>query len=89
MYLYDPIDQQLVDDRVAQFRRQTERFLAGALSEDDFRPLRLQNGLYIQRYAPMLRQTLVNYDHSAKPGISRFFEQSSTESRFGTLVSSM
>src|SRR3982751_3977636 len=55
MYLYDQIDQQLVDERVRQFRGQTERFLAGQLTEDDFRPLRLQNGLYIQRYAPMLR----------------------------------
>jgi sulfite reductase (NADPH) hemoprotein beta-component len=45
----------MVNERVAQFRGQTRRFLAGALSEDDFRPLRLQNGLYIQRYAPMLR----------------------------------
>ena len=55
MYRYDPIDQRLVDERVAQFREQTQRFLAGKLSEDDFRPLRLQNGLYIQRHAPMLR----------------------------------
>jgi sulfite reductase (NADPH) hemoprotein beta-component len=55
MYVYDPIDQQLVDERVMQFRDQTERFLAGELSEDDFRTLRLQNGLYIQRHAPMLR----------------------------------
>ena len=55
MYLYDEIDQRLVDERVAQFRDQTRRFLAGELSEDDFRPLRLQNGLYIQRFAPMLR----------------------------------
>src|SRR5512147_2969718 len=55
MYRYDPIDQRLVDERVAQFRDQTQRFLAGKLSEDDFRPLRLQNGLYIQRHAPMLR----------------------------------
>jgi sulfite reductase (NADPH) hemoprotein beta-component len=55
MYLYDQIDQKLVDERVAQFRDQTRRHLAGQLSEDDFRPLRLQNGLYIQRYAPMLR----------------------------------
>jgi len=44
-----------VNERVAQFRGQTERFLAGRLSEDDFRPLRLQNGLYLQRHAPMLR----------------------------------
>ena len=55
MYIYDEIDQRLVDERVTQFRDQTRRFVAGALSEDDFRPLRLQNGLYIQRYAPMLR----------------------------------
>ena len=55
MYIYDEIDQRLVEERVAQFRDQTRRFLAGALSEDDFRPLRLRNGLYIQRYAPMLR----------------------------------
>jgi sulfite reductase (NADPH) hemoprotein beta-component len=55
MYQYDAIDQHIVDERVAQFRDQTRRFLAGQLSEDDFRPLRLQNGLYVQRYAPMLR----------------------------------
>src|SRR4026207_1743312 len=45
----------MVDERVAQFRDQTRRFLAGKLSEDDFRALRLRNGLYVQRYAPMLR----------------------------------
>jgi sulfite reductase (NADPH) hemoprotein beta-component len=55
MYRYDQIDQTLVNERVAQFRDQTQRFLAGALSEDEFRPLRLRNGLYIQRFAPMLR----------------------------------
>ncbi len=55
MYQYDTIDQTLVDERVTQFRDQTERFLAGTLSEEDFRPLRLQNGLYIQKQAPMLR----------------------------------
>ncbi len=55
MYQYDDIDQQIVEERVAQFRDQTRRFLAGQISEDDFRPLRLQNGLYIQRHAPMLR----------------------------------
>src|SRR5207302_5211928 len=42
-------------DLVAQFRDQTRRFLAGELTEDEFRPLRLQNGLYIQKHAPMLR----------------------------------
>jgi sulfite reductase (NADPH) hemoprotein beta-component len=55
MYRYDAIDQALVDERVAQFRDQTRRFLAGELSEDEFKPLRLRNGLYIQRFAPMLR----------------------------------
>jgi len=55
MYHYDSTDQTLVDQRVAEFRDQTRRFLAGELSEDDFRPLRLRNGLYIQRFAPMLR----------------------------------
>lgn len=55
MYQYDEYDQRIVDERVAQFRDQTNRYLAGELSEDEFRPLRLQNGLYIQRYAPMLR----------------------------------
>jgi sulfite reductase (NADPH) hemoprotein beta-component len=55
MYIYDQVDQRLVDERVAQFRDQTRRFLDGKLSEDEFRALRLRNGLYIQRYAPMLR----------------------------------
>ncbi len=58
MYRYDQIDQTLVNERVAQFRDQTRRFLAGELSEDEFRPLRLRNGLYIQRYAPMLRVSI-------------------------------
>ena len=55
MYVYDQVDQRLVDERVAQFRDQTRRFLDGKLSEEEFRALRLRNGLYIQRYAPMLR----------------------------------
>src|SRR3979490_1451672 len=55
MYRYDLIDQTLVDESVAQFRDQTRRFLAGELTEDEFRHLRLRNGLYIQRHAPMLR----------------------------------
>ena len=55
MYHYDATDKAIVHARVKQFRGQTERFLSGQLSEDDFRPLRLQNGLYIQRHAPMLR----------------------------------
>src|SRR5262245_60829907 len=55
MYIYDDIDQRIVDERVAQYRDQTRRYLAGELTDDEFRPLRLQNGLYIQRHAPMLR----------------------------------
>ena len=55
MYQYDQYDQTIVDERVAQFRDQTRRFLAGELTEEEFRPLRLMNGLYIQRHAPMLR----------------------------------
>ena len=55
MYQYDAIDQTIVDERVRQFRDQTQRFLRGELTEDQYRPLRLQNGLYIQRFAPMLR----------------------------------
>lgn len=55
MYIYDHYDQQIVDERVRQFRNQTERYLRGELTDDEFRPLRLQNGLYIQRLAPMLR----------------------------------
>ncbi|WP_283786512.1 nitrite/sulfite reductase [Bermanella sp. WJH001] len=55
MYIYDNYDQRIVDERVAQFKEQTERYLAGGLTEEQFLPLRLQNGLYVQRYAPMLR----------------------------------
>ena len=55
MYQYDAYDQTLVDERVAQYRGQVRRYLAGELSDDEFRPLRLMNGLYIQRHAPMLR----------------------------------
>ncbi|MBL8251317.1 MAG: nitrite/sulfite reductase, partial [Candidatus Competibacter sp.] len=55
MYQYDSYDQTLVDERVAQYRGQVQRYLAGELSDDEFRPLRLMNGLYLQRHAPMLR----------------------------------
>jgi sulfite reductase (NADPH) hemoprotein beta-component len=55
MYRYDNYDQQLVNERVAAFRDQTRRFLAGELHPDEFRALRLRNGLYQQRFAPMLR----------------------------------
>ncbi|AZD02155.1 nitrite/sulfite reductase [Pseudomonas chlororaphis] len=55
MYHYDEYDRALVFERVAQFRDQVERFMAGELSEEEFLPLRLQNGLYMQKHAYMLR----------------------------------
>jgi len=55
MYVYDKYDQQMVDERVSQYRDQTNRFLSGELSDEEFLHLRLRNGLYIQRLAPMLR----------------------------------
>lgn len=55
MYIYDDYDHHILRERVAQFRRQTDRFLSGDLKPEEFLPLRLQNGLYIQRLAPMLR----------------------------------
>ena len=55
MYQYTEFDQQFIQLRAAQFRDQLERYHAGQLSEDEFKPLRLQNGWYIQRYAPMAR----------------------------------
>ncbi len=66
MYSYDEQDQMVVDERAAQYRDQTRRYLEGKLTEEQFLPLRLQNGLYIQRHAPMLR-IAVPYGHlSAK-----------------------
>jgi sulfite reductase (NADPH) hemoprotein beta-component len=55
MYIYDDYDHKILRERVAQFRDQTARFLTGDLKPEEFLPLRLQNGLYIQRLAPMLR----------------------------------
>ena len=55
MYQYNDKDQTLINERVAQFRGQTERFLQGEIGEDQFRALRLMNGLYVQIHAPMLR----------------------------------
>lgn len=58
MYQYDQYDQRLVDERVKQYRDQTQRYLAGEIPEEEFRALRLRNGLYIQRFAPMLRVSI-------------------------------
>ena len=55
MYRYTDFDRRFIQARAAQFRNQLERHLAGTLGEDEFRPLRLQNGWYVQRHAPMLR----------------------------------
>ncbi len=55
MYQYTDFDRQFVRQRAAQYRDQLERNLSGELKDDEFRPLRLQNGWYVQRYAPMLR----------------------------------
>lgn len=55
MYCYDQFDQRIVDQRVSQFRDQVARRLSGELSEDEFKPLRLMNGLYLQLHAYMLR----------------------------------
>ena len=55
MYRYDSTDRQIIRERAAQYRSQIERNLAGTLSDDELRPLRLQNGLYIHRHGPMLR----------------------------------
>ncbi len=55
MYQYTAFDRQFVRQRAVQYRDQLQRHLAGQLSDDDFKPLRLQNGWYVQRYAPMLR----------------------------------
>ncbi len=55
MYVYTEYDQNLLNERVTQYRGQTERYLAGKLSDEEFLALRLQNGLYVQRHAPMLR----------------------------------
>src|SRR5690606_35926673 len=55
MYRYDQLDQRIVEERVAQFRDQVARRLSGELGEDEFKPLRLQNGLYLQLHAYMLR----------------------------------
>ena len=80
MYRYDEFDQQLVRERVAQFRRQVQRRLNGELTEDQFKPLRLMNGLYLQLHAYMLRVNVPYGCLSAKQlrklaGISRRYDK--------------
>ena len=84
MYQYTDFDRQFIRSRAAQHRDQLERNLAGTLSDDDFRPLRLQNGWYIQRYAPMLRVAVPYGELSAKQlralaKIAREFDHPSKE----------
>ncbi|MFN0004009.1 MAG: nitrite/sulfite reductase [Burkholderiaceae bacterium] len=66
MYQYTPFDREFVKSRALQYRDQLERNLNGTLADDDFRPLRLQNGWYIQRYAPMLRVAVPYGELSSK-----------------------
>ena len=61
MYQYTDFDRQFIRLRAAQFRDQLERWQAGKLTEEQFRPLRLQNGWYVQRYAPMLRVPMAQH----------------------------
>ncbi|MFA6312113.1 MAG: nitrite/sulfite reductase [Sterolibacterium sp.] len=80
MYRYNEIDRRMVTERVAQFRDQTHRHLVGELSEDEFRPLRLQNGLYVERHAPMLRLAipygvLSSKQMRALAGVTRTFDR--------------
>ena len=80
MYRYDQLDRNFVTARAQQFRHQVERRLAGALSEDEFKPLRLQNGLYLQLHAYMLRVAIPYGVLSAQQlrglaGIARDFDR--------------
>jgi hypothetical protein len=93
MYRYDTIDQQLIDERVAQYRDQIARNLAGTLSDDELRPLRLQNGLYIQRHGPMLRIAIPYGQLSSAQlrklaDISRRYDRNSATSRRARTCSS-
>src|SRR5574343_956058 len=80
MYKYDEVDFRLVRERVEQFRSQTQRYLAGELSEEEFRPLRLMNGLYIQRHAPMLR-VAIPYGHLSSRQLRKLAHISRTYDR--------
>ncbi|MEX1204187.1 MAG: nitrite/sulfite reductase, partial [Dongiaceae bacterium] len=73
MYRYDVIDRTLVRERTEQFRDQVRRRLAGELSEDEFRPLRLMNGLYLQLHAYMLR-VAIPYGTLSSPQLRRLAE---------------
>jgi sulfite reductase (NADPH) hemoprotein beta-component len=70
VYQYDEIDLTLVRERAAQFREQLARYRAGKLTDDEFRPMRLRNGLYMQRFAPMLRIN-IPYGHMSAPQLRK------------------
>ena len=67
MYTYDNFDRQIVSQRVAQFRDQTQRYLDGKITDEQFLPLRLQNGLYVQRLAPMMPHRCALWHFKRKP----------------------
>ena len=80
MYIYNDIDQKIIEERVEQYRDQTKRYLDGRLSDDEFLALRLMNGLYIQRQAPMLRVaipygTMTSQQLRALSAISRKYDR--------------
>jgi len=84
MYQYTDFDRQFIRNRAAQYRDQLQRNLRGELSDDEFRPLRLQNGWYVQRYAPMLRVAVPYGEISSRQlrvlaRIAREFDQPSAE----------
>ena len=84
MYQYTPFDREFIRDRALQFRDQLNRYHAGKLSSDEFKPLRLQNGWYVQRYAPMLRVAVPYGELSSEQlrvlaTIAREFDQPSKE----------
>ena len=78
MYRYDQYDQQIVQERVAQFRDQVQRRIDNELTEDEFRILRLQNGLYMQRHAYMLR-VAVPYGLLSSAQVRKFAQQTRIE----------
>ncbi len=84
MYQYNEFDRQFIKSRTDQYRDQLERNLRGELSDDEFRPLRLQNGWYVQRYAPMLRVAVPYGELSARQlrvlsRIAREYDQPSAD----------
>ena len=80
MYVYDKFDNSLVSDRVEQFREQVGRRLSGELTEDEFKPIRLMNGLYLQLHAYMLR-VAIPYGLLSSPQMRKLAEVARTYDR--------